>query len=156
MAAAVLLELVHGAHAVLDHEHRLLVAVVQLVQDIAQAQRVDGPAPRRLLALRVGRAAETVEGIALLRHRRAVVGEAHEVEGVLREQLGVALLHHGVRAAVVEDLAREPGVGPAAHDVDEEVLLAALLVGSEDVARLAGRRVDRAHRVHRGEHRVGH
>ena len=138
---AVLLDLVVGAHTVLDHHQRNLVAGVNLVEGDAQTQRIDLPAP--VGGLQIGVLA--AKGHVALGHLVVLVG-AHgaghvvakgvEIDLAVGDILQVAVLHRKLDAVL----------GPEALGV-ERVLAAHLHVGAVPVhgvhLLLRGEHVDR-------------
>ena len=124
---AVLLDLIVGAHTVLDHHQRDLVASINLVEGDAQAQRIDLPAP--VGGLQVGVLA--AKGHVALGHLVILVG-AHgaghvvakgvEVDLAVGDILQVAVLHHKLNVVL----------GPEALGI-ERILAAHLHVGAVPV-----------------------
>ena len=151
---AVLLDLVVGAHAVLDHHQRNLVTGVNLVEGDAQAQRVDLPTP--VGGLQVGILA--AKGHVALGHLVVLVGthgaghvvaKGVEVDLAVGDILQVAVLHRKLDAVL----------GPEALGV-ERVLAAHLHVGAVPVhgvhLLLRGEHVDRIARGGVGEDEAIH
>ena len=138
MDGAVLLDLIVGAHAVLDHHQRNLVAGVNLVEGDAQAQRIDLPAP--IGGLQIGVLA--AKGHVALSHLVILVG-AHsaghvvakgvEIDLAVGDILQVAVLHHKLDIVL----------GPEALGI-ERILAAHLHVGAVPVHGI--------HLLLRGEH----
>ena len=141
---AVLLDNVLGAQTVLDHEQRLLVTVVQVVEGDTEAQRVDGPAPLALLQVGVFGAGE---GVALGLLDLGVIGtggaaggvvaKADEVDGVVGQNLAVLVGHAHIDAQTFELLDGIGRVIAAALDVDEEVVVLVVELRLAHVARTA-------------------
>ena len=135
---AVLLDLVVGAHAVLDHHQRNLVASINLVEGDAQAQRINLPAP--VGGLQIGILA--AKGHVALGHLVILVG-AHgtghvvakgvEIDLAIGDILQVAILHHKLNIIL----------GPEALGI-ERILAAHLHVGAVPVHGI--------HLLLRGEH----
>ena len=134
----VLLDLIVGAHAVLDHHQRNLVAGVNLVEGDAQAQRIDLPAP--IGGLQIGVLA--AKGHVALGHLVILVG-AHsaghvvakgvEIDLAVGDILQVTVLHHKLDIVL----------GPEALGI-ERILAAHLHVGAVPVHGI--------HLLLRGEH----
>ena len=135
---AVLLDLIVGAHAVLDHHQRNLVAGVNLVEGDAQTQRIDLPAP--VGGLQIGILA--AKGHVALGHLVILVG-AHgaghvvakgvEIDLAVGDILQVTVLHHKLDIVL----------GPEALGI-ERILAAHLHVGAVPVHGI--------HLLLRGEH----
>ena len=135
---AVLLDLIVGAHAVLDHHQRNLVAGVNLVEGDAQAQRIDLPAP--VGGLQIGVLA--AKGHVALGHLVVLVG-AHgsghvvakgvEIDLAVGDILQIAVLHHELDVIL----------GPETLGI-ERILAAHLHVGAVPVHGI--------HLLLRGEH----
>ena len=147
---AVLVRLVNRAEAVLDHKERLLVAVVDLVDGDAEAQRVDRPTPVGVGEVGVLHARERIArgvlGARVGRSDRAgvVIAERDEVDGVLGENLLVLLGHAHVDALALEHLECVVGIIAAALNVNEEVVLLAANLCLAHVLGVAGVGVERA------------
>ena len=144
---AVLLDDVLRAQAVFDHEQRLLIAVVQVVEGNAEAQRIDGPAPLAFLEVRVLRARKRVAlgpcgvGVRARRAARGVVAEGDEVDRVVGEDLLVLLGHPDVDAQALELLDGIGRVVAAALDIDKEVVVLVVELRRTNVLGAAAVRV---------------
>ena len=139
-------QFVAGAQAVLHDEQRLLPAVPILVEDHAQAGRVNLPAPFARRQGRVHHAAEDVAFAALAscwvtgRAGGHVVAERHEIHGVLQNL--VVLLGDGQLHALLAQGAQEVAGVCAAHvHVTEREVRLFRLHGGEYVGGVGGERV---------------
>ena len=145
--------LVH-AHAVLDDEQRLVPALVHLAQRVAQADRIDLPAPVGGLDVRVGH--QPVEAVLHRVERGAlradgyghVVAQGDVVDDAVLDSVEVARLHCDVDAVTLPPLEQVARILAVHVHVAEQVALAHLLLGEHDVVRAASLRIDR----HEGEH----
>ena len=157
--------LVARAHAVLHHHQRNLIAVVDLVQGVAQALRVDLPAP--VGALEVGVLA--TKGHVALRHLNVVrahhvghvVGERVEVHLAGSDVVHVALAHVELDAVLAPEAARVARVVAAYLHVGAIPVHAThLALAGQDVRRVARGGVAQDEAVHVAHlelrvHRVG-
>ena len=96
--AAVLFHFVIRAKSVFDDKQRLLVTFIQLAQGVAQAHRVDLPAPVRSFDVRVRNAAfeagDRIARTAFRFHRVGhVVAEAQIITGAFTQDLLIARFH---------------------------------------------------------------
>ena len=132
--------LVH-AHAVLDDEQRLVPALVHLAQRVAQADRIDLPAPVGGLDVRVGH--QPVEAVLHRVERGAlradgyghVVAQGDVVDDAVLDGVEVARLHCDVDAVTLPPLEQVARILAVHVHVAEQVTLAHLLLGEHDVVR---------------------
>ena len=135
-----------GSQTVLDDEQGLAPAVPVVVEDGAQARRVDLPAPLGGLEGGIGNAAHEVApaGLGRLGNGLAhghVVGEGDEVDGVLPQQRAVLLGDLQLDALVSQGTQQVAGVLAAHVEVPEGVVGALGLLGRPDVTGIGGQRV---------------
>ena len=159
---AVLLDNIPGAQAVLDHEERLLIAVVHVVERDAEAPGIDGPAPLALLQVGVLGAGEGI-ALGLLhvgvvgtgRAAGGVVAKADEVDRILGEDLLVLVGHPHVDALALKLLECPRRIVTAALDIHKEVILLVIELRLTHIARTAAVGVVGAGGKHAADHRIG-
>lgn len=152
---------VDGTESILNDEQRFLIAVVQLVRRDTEASRVDRPTPFRLLEERVLERAEDVAfGRCVdlrVRARRParIIAEADIVDGVLFQQLEVAIFHLERDAVFVEETFGIARVFTARLHIDEEERFTVLVHRVQDVVRVARVGVRLTGREHAADLHVG-
>ena len=151
--AAVFFNFIVGAEAVFHDEQRFLIAFVQFAQRVAQAHRVNLPAPVGGFDVRVRHAAfEAGDGIAAAAFRfdrvGHVVAETEVIAGAFTQDLFIARCHNDVKTAalpLVEDVGR---VVAAQLHVGKDITFTHGLLGEHHVFRLTGERIERHHGQH--------
>ena len=148
---------VAGTQAVFHNKQGFLPPIPILVEDDAQAHRVDLPPPLRRRERGVGDAADEVAGAARgVRRRLAhghVVGERHEIHRV--PQVNAVLLGNIELDASLPQLAQEIArVGAAAmHVAEREIVMGGIECGPH-IVRVRGERIAR-HRQNHATNLIG-
>ena len=151
MNGAVLFHLIKGAKTVLhDHERHFGVSVMQKVQCVPKAVRIDLPAPIRGLQIGVLRVFDHVAcrhlRIRILRHAAGlVIREGVQVDRSLLENLEVALLDEGgVNPVVLKELKGKLRILSADLHVAAQIVLEIVLsLESKHIGRIGRQRIYR-------------
>ncbi len=156
LAGAVRPQLVNGSETVFHDEQRLLIALIQDIQRIAQALRVNGPSPFRRLGVGIFHRVRAAGfhpfryvhirlGIDRIGH---IVGKSDIVHGALRQDLLILRLHPDLIALPLQQLFRVSRIMSPAVDIGEEITHVHFLHRQHHIRRTAGKRIDGHHGNH--------
>ena len=159
--AAVGFHLILGAQAVFHDKQRLLIAIPQHVQQRAQAEGVNLPAPLRACQVRVRHHAENIAARLFVQlfvggHAAGhIVAEGDKIDGLFQGfAIGIGNLKaNAVVAEIAQHIAR---VSAAALDIAKELPAAVLLQGFKNIVRFAAERIHQAAEQHIADFALRH
>ena len=142
-----------GSETVFYDKKRDAIAVVEVVQRQAQAERVDDPAPVGSLKIRVSGAAEEAVlirvGLILCGDSAiGVIAEGYKVDGALAQDFAVVVCKRYDEAASLIFFEHVGWISAKNLNVDQSVVYPVLCLSLEHVLGTAGRGIDSARSHH--------